>query len=315
MRRTWALAALVVMVLTCASAAAAGPRTLRVGRLTLHRCVVVGAFGWCGTVMRPLGPALANGPRIPIRFTWISADQKPAGTIVAVSGGPGGATIAASDEDISTFLDAVFDHNLLLIDNRGTGTSGASWCPAFQRTGYNTNGNVPRPTAALARIVGRCGAALNRRLKAPGGGYVHASDLYSTAYAVRDMAAILTGLRTGPVTLYGDSYGSAFVQSFVAWHPKLVKAAVLDSTYPVRDPDPWWTPTAAAARQALTRVCERSVGCDTRGGGTLARFSTLVAQVRRHPRRAAWVDSADGRRVRQTIGVAQLLELFTDAGF
>jgi hypothetical protein len=62
-------------------------------------------------------------------------------------------------------------------------------------------------------------------------------------------------------------------------------------------------------------VCERSAGCDTRGGGTLARFSTLVAQVRRHPRHAAWFDSADGHRVRQTIGVAQLFELFTDAGF
>jgi pimeloyl-ACP methyl ester carboxylesterase len=106
----------------------------------------------------------------------------------------------------------------------------------FNGPGTNTNGYVPTPTAALARIVGRCAAALNRRFKAPGGGYVHASDLYSTAYAVRDMAAILTGLRTGPVTLYGDSYGSASVQSFVAWHPKLVKAEVLHSTYPVRDP-------------------------------------------------------------------------------
>jgi pimeloyl-ACP methyl ester carboxylesterase len=39
------------------------------------------------------------------------------------------------------------------------------------------------------------------------------------------------------VTIYGDSYGSAFIESFIAWHPKLVKAAILDSTYPVRDLD------------------------------------------------------------------------------
>jgi pimeloyl-ACP methyl ester carboxylesterase len=316
-RRTWTLATVAVMVLICASTAAAAPRMRRVGTLTLHRCFVhgYGGYGWCGTVLRPLDPALVDGPRIPIRFAWIPADQKPVGTIVAVQGGPGGATIAASGEYTSTFPGALFDHNLLLIDNRGTGASGALSCPAFQETGYNTDGYVPTPTAKLAAIVGRCGAALNRRFKAPGGGYIHASDLYSSAYAVRDMAAILTDLRTGPVTLYGDSYGSAFIQSFIAWHPKLVKAAVLDSTYPVRNPDPWWTPTAVAARRALTRVCKRSAACDTGGGGTLARFSALVARVRRHPLRADWVDSASGDRVRQTIGVAQLFELFTDAGF
>jgi pimeloyl-ACP methyl ester carboxylesterase len=318
MRRGCALTTVAMLLLICAPAAAAAPSTRRAGTLTLHRCAMpdyVNGLAWCGTVMRPLDPGLPHGPRIPIRFRWIPADQRPVGTIVAVSGGPGGATIAARDEYTSTFPGSLFNHNLLLIDNRGTGTSGALSCPAFQRTGYNTNGFVPTPTAQLARIVGRCGAALNHRFRAPGGGYVHASDLYSSAYAVGDMAAILTDLRTGPVTLYGDSYGSAFIQSFIAWHPKLVKAAVLDSAYPVRDPDPWWTPTAVAARRALTRVCERSAGCDMRGGGTLTRFSALVARVRRHPLHTYWIASAGGRRVRQTIGVAQLFELFTDAGF
>jgi pimeloyl-ACP methyl ester carboxylesterase len=316
MRRTWAPATVLVIFLIAAAGAKGAPRTLRVGRLTLHPCLVGDYYDWCGTVMRPLDPALRHGPRIPVRFGWIPAALKPASTIVAVAGGPGGATIRTADEYTSAFgTDTMFHHNLLVIDNRGTGTSGALSCPAFQRTGYNTNGYVPTPTAKLARIVGRCGARLNHRFKAPGGGYVHASDLYSSAYAVRDMAAILADLRTGPVTLYGDSYGSAFVQSFIAWHPKLVKAAVLDSTYPVRNPDPWWTPTAAAARRALTRVCDRSVGCDTRGGGTLARFSALVARVRRHPLNAYWIDSARGHRVRQRIGVTQLFELFTDAGF
>ena len=66
------------------------------------------------------------------------------------------------------------------------------------------------------RRVAACGEQLNTARRHPGGGFVHGSDLYGTANAARDLADVLTALETGPVDLYGDSYGSYFGQTFAA---------------------------------------------------------------------------------------------------
>jgi pimeloyl-ACP methyl ester carboxylesterase len=61
---------------------------------------------------------------------------------------------------------------------------------------------------------------------------VHAPDLFATAYAVRDLAAVIRALRLGRVDLYGDSYGTFFVQSLISRHQDLLHSVVLDSAYP-----------------------------------------------------------------------------------
>jgi hypothetical protein len=275
-----------VILLVCTSAASAAPKTLRVGTLTLHRCFVNGyGDAWCGTVMRPLDPALARGPRIPIRFTWFPAHPKAARTIVAVAGGPGGAGIASFYQYIPTF-GALFNENLLLIDNRGTGTSGALSCPAFQRTGYNTNGYVPTPTAALARVVGRCGAALNRRFKAPGGGYVHASvspaaggDLGAAAGRLRPVHGRRVGalLRPGDLPALARTPGSAAGRS-----PEQPAAARLDS-----DPGARWRPRFGHVGRGRPLVYARA-----------RRQRQVCRPAQRHPRHVCRWQREPGRRRR-----------------
>jgi pimeloyl-ACP methyl ester carboxylesterase len=75
------------------------PSLLHVGSLTLHRCAGVPAY--CGTIARPLDPAGDVSGTIPIGFTLLphrEANVAPAGTILAMEGGPGypsGASFAA----------------------------------------------------------------------------------------------------------------------------------------------------------------------------------------------------------------------------
>src|SRR5450631_714524 len=103
--------------------------------------------------------------------------------------------------------------NLLAIDNRGTGRSGALECPSLQ--GYAG----PSGTAAFQQTVAACAESLNHRWRYPDGSWVHASDLFNSAPAAEDLAALIKALGLARVDLYGDSYGSFFAQVFAARFP------------------------------------------------------------------------------------------------
>jgi pimeloyl-ACP methyl ester carboxylesterase len=313
MRRTRAVATVIVMFLMCASVAAAAPPTLRVGTLKLHRCGPRrGADhgpGWCTKVPRLLDPRLPEGPKIRIQTQWVPAtDGHAVGTIVAVEGGPGYPSTGSYDEYLGTFHELLKTHNVVLVDNRGTGGSGILICRRLQTYAGRTSG------PAFAKLVGACGDALNHRFKLPDGRWLHASDLYGTAYAVADLAAILRKLGTGRVTIYGDSYGSWFTQAFIARHPTMVRAVILDSTYYLRGLSPWYASSGVEGRRAMLRVCERSIACNQHDGlQAVARFTALLAQVRRAPISGA-TRLASGARTHQTIDPRRLADLVQDSG-
>jgi pimeloyl-ACP methyl ester carboxylesterase len=143
---------------------------------------------------------------------------------------------------------------------------------------------------------------------------LHASDLYGTAYAVADLAAILGKLQTGPVTVYGDSYGSWFTQAFIARHPTMVRNVILDSTYYLRGLSPWYESSLRAGNRAMNLVCFRDIACDDHNGmDASARFAELVTRVRQQPI-AGTTREANGKPVHQTISPRQLADLLQDSG-
>src|SRR3954451_9573647 len=257
MRRRPALlaaAALVAAALPCAPAAA------------LTRC----GHARCGSVVRPLERARPGGRKIRVGFRW-SAPRGPGSgpPIVAVEGGPGYPTTGSRVEYLGIFGSLVRQRGLLLVDNRGTGTSALIDCRRLQRFPGRASGS------AFARRVGRCARRIDARFGP------HASDLFATAYAAEDLAAVIRARHLGRVDLYGDSYGTFFVQSFIARHPELLHAVVLDSAYPVRGLDPWYASSGTAARAALDAVCARHPGCPA--GSASDRLGRLLARVRARP--------------------------------
>jgi pimeloyl-ACP methyl ester carboxylesterase len=313
---TVCVAAIVALCACAAALAAARPAaatTLTVGQLTLHRCGPHRGGdhgpGWCTKVPRPLDPSLPNGPRIGIQTQWVPAsDGHAVGTIVAVEGGPGYPSTGSYDEYTGIFAPLLKTHNLVLVDNRGTGGSGILICKRLQSYTGRTSGPV------FAKLVGACGDSLNHRFKRPDRRWLHASDLYGTAYAVSDLAAILRKLHTGPVTIYGDSYGSWFTQAFIARHPTMVRAVILDSTYYLRGLSPWYASSGIEARRAMLRVCERSIACDAHdGAGAVTRFAQILSQVRRRPI-SGMTRLAGGQRVHETITPRLLADLVQDSG-
>jgi pimeloyl-ACP methyl ester carboxylesterase len=264
-----------VLVAACAAHAAQGPAaevsTLTVGTVVLHRCNT--GAPWCGYLVRPLGPTLAKGTAgaassaagtIAIYFEFYphTGEGKATGTLVATEGGPGYPATESRDEYLELFRPLRVGRDVVLMDNRGTGRSGAVNCRPLQTDPVLTEANI-----------GRCGRSLGPK-----------AGLYSSALAADDLAAVLDALGSGPIDLYGDSYGTFFEQMFAVRHPDNLRSIILDGAYPLDGPDYAWYPNyAPAMRDKFDLACERSSGCSRLPGSSLEHIAPALELLRRAP--------------------------------
>jgi pimeloyl-ACP methyl ester carboxylesterase len=281
----------------------------QVGTITLRRCAAK-PLTFCGGLAVPLDYSSAASPRIHLGFRWLPATGHAAGTILAVEGGPGYASTGSESEYLAMAGRQRATRNLLLIDLRGTGTSTPVNCPGLEHAGGKQHGRH------FDHLVAACGAQLNHTWHYRDGGWVHASDLFNTAYSARDVAGVLRALRLGQVDLYGDSYGSWFAQVFASRYPGRLRSVTLDSTYQVLGLDPWYTTTVLTARRAFAQACERSTACAaaTRGGRAWARIGALARRLARRPVSGP-TTTASGTSGRMTVTPLTLVNLVNNAGF
>jgi pimeloyl-ACP methyl ester carboxylesterase len=265
-------------------APAAVAATLEVGRVSLHHCE--SAAPWCATLTRPLDPSAAIAGTVPVYFEYYPHTRSgaAAGTLVATEGGPGYPATESRDEYLALFAPLRADHDVVIMDNRGTGRSGALDCRELQDAAALTQANI-----------GACGRALGRT-----------AALYSTALAADDLAAVLDQLAIARIELYGDSYGTYFAQVFALRHPGKLRTLVLDGAYPLDGPDYAWYPHYAPAMRAkFNLACERSPACRALGGDSLAHIAPALAQLRAQPF-PAHVRYGDGRLMSFTADATQL---------
>ncbi len=292
-----------------AVAAPHGP-VLRLGSVGLRACTKRPRT-YCGHLMVPLDYASAASPRIRIGFRWLPASGQAAGTVLAVEGGPGFATTGTQGAYLAMMGPLKRTRNLLLVNLRGTGNSTVINCPGLEHAGSKQYGQ------RFNRLVAACGRQLNHTWHYRGGGWVHASDLFNTAYTARDVSGVLRALHLGRVDLYGDSYGSWFSQVFASRYPGQLRSVTLDSTYQVLGLDPWYTTTVITARRAFAQACRLSAACAAAtagGGGAWARIGALAARLAREPVTGK-ATLSNGTRGTLTVTVLTLVNLVNNAGF
>jgi pimeloyl-ACP methyl ester carboxylesterase len=240
-----------------------------------------------------------------------TAGFAPAPTLVAEEGGPGyPATGSAGDYQIMLGKEYLSTHNMLVVDERGTGLSTLIDCRPLQTSA------ATRGTPALRHAVRKCGRSLDHTFPRSGGGFVHASDLFTTANSTRDMARVLNLLGLDKVDFYGDSYGTYFAQSFMSHFPQRLRSVVLDSAYEARDLDPWYVTTVQTARRAFVRACARSAACAhaTDPGKAWHRIGRLARSLRAHPVRGK-APGLDNHLQHVKVDLHALVNIVNDAGY
>lgn len=269
---------------------------LQVGKLNLKHCEPLTPAPprrFCGQLQRPLDPANLQGEQISIHFEYYrhTAPGRSFGVVVAAEGGPGYPSTLSRDDYYPLYEPLKDRNDLLLMDSRGTGRSGAIRCDALQR--------AATPTLEL---IGECGRQLGA-----------SAALYSTTLAADDLAAILEALELPAADLYADSYGTYFAQVFATRHGEKLRSIVLDGAYPLGGPDYAWYPNYAPAMRAKFNVaCSRSPHCARLPGDSIGHIRPALELLRQRPHAASAAD-VDGVTRSFTADTARLATVMFSA--
>ncbi|MEV6767502.1 alpha/beta fold hydrolase [Nocardia sp. NPDC051030] len=220
----------------------------------------------CGVVERKLvadKPELGN---VEVSYALVRrsrVDAPSAGTITPNPGGPGVPTIAHAAEAVQISQALLDDHDLLLIDPRGTGLSSPMNC------GVDTETYPFETREQQLRDVARCGEQLGPRAAG-----------YTSVATVDDFDAVRDRLGIPKLVLYGISYGTYLLPIYAQRYPDHVQSIVLSGAYPP-DFDRTQRPNAEAVSLALQRICERSRVCD--GDTAVSDLRTVADRLRTQP--------------------------------
>lgn len=219
----------------------------------------------CGYLPVPLDRQHPTGATINIYFELYPHTNSGAAqsAILANFGGPGITT--SGERDFAQFLFAsdMDVHDLLLIDDRGRGLSGAIDCPAIQHG-----------TAPFAPSEIDCAAQLG-----------NAASRYGSGDIAEDMDAVRAALGYDKVDYFGASYGGADVTAYATRFGKHLRSVVLDA--------PIGQPTVNELVRLRDRThsdprmvrldCLRSVLCSADQPNPDATLAELIETIQRHP--------------------------------
>ncbi len=280
-------ARVLALVLLTALGLVAAPSARAAGGL--RPCPKSGEPLECGTVRVPLDPAGAIPGTVALHVERLPAEEPSRGAVLALAGGPGQSASSVRD----SFEEIVpLDRDLVILDQRGTGRSGALRCPELERS------------LGLAEM--RSDAEICAERLGP------ARGLYTTRESVADIEAVRRALGIDRLELAGVSYGTKVAQAYASAHPDHVERLLLDSVVPAVEDDPFLTDSMTAAGRVLRAACTGPCPSYTRDPG--ADLRTLIDRMGAGPLRGAYVD-ARGRRRPAAVGRLDLFSLLLAGDF
>ena len=247
----------------------------RVSALATHPTVPLKACAddpeWlCGSVKVPMDRAHPSGRSLSVGFT-IFPHTDPGATardaLFVSDGGPGYANTLGRGFRLFMLGALTDERDLVLVDHRGTGTSGAINCPKLQGGVDEIDG--------LLDAVGACGRQLGRD-----------SDRYGSGDVARDMEAVRRALGYPKISYYAQSYGTVALSAYATRFPHRLRAAVADSGTPVDDARHswgWGLDVPGSFASAVSLICRRAPACAQAQPDARSALARLARAVRRHP--------------------------------
>jgi pimeloyl-ACP methyl ester carboxylesterase len=207
------------------------PRHWRRGGLDLTACELphlgsgATTAAWCTDFDVAENPAEPAGRHIGLHLALIrSAAERPAPDIVVMlAGGPGEAGTVAFAET-GAYAGLLKHHDVLLIDQRGTGGSNALSCEKTSKEMRTQEDETP-PPEEIRKVVAACLAEVQGKAD---------PRYYTTTVAVDDLEKVRLKLGAPLFDVFGGSYGTRVAQQYLMRHPEGVRSVVLDSPVPNR---------------------------------------------------------------------------------
>jgi len=236
------------------------------------------------TVEVPEDRAKPDGRRIPLHVVIVPPLEKKAGLppLFDIAGGPGVAATRSAPEYAAAWRMRREKRAVVLVDQRGTGQSGALQCPNLEPASRLEDGYDPG-------AVRRCRDEL-----------AQTADLsrYRTIDAVRDIEDVRNALAYDQIDMIGADYGTQVVQMYMREYPQNVHAAVMLGAVPLGERITLHQ--AANAEEILQRVlddCDSDPDCGRAFPSLRREWSELLERLDAAPVRAEYYDSTGARGV------------------
>lgn len=275
-------ATLAALVLTAAVAACSGATSAPTPpRLVLASCTVQGVAARCGTFKVAENPADASGRKLSLRVVVVPAttSDRARDSLFYFTGGPGGAASLDLKWVTGTFGTLRDRHDIVFIDQRGTGGSNNVTCSGSLFAGLTSDSQIPQATqSCLEEFAGKADPRY-----------------YTTAIAVDDFDQVRQALGYDRIDIYGVSYGVSPGLAYVQRHGDHVRAAVFDSgsLLDVR----LWQSTVVAQQSAMNRLfaqCHADAACEAAFPKPEADFQSVIARLSRAPVELNVLDPSTG---------------------
>jgi pimeloyl-ACP methyl ester carboxylesterase len=204
--------------------------------------------------------------------------------MVALAGGPGQPALPLAEFIAQAIAPALGSRDLLVFDQRGTGSSDPLACPAFE--GFS----VQPESQIFEECAGQIGPARAG---------------FTTQESVQDIEALRQQGGYEKLVLYGTSYGTKVALEYAERYPQNVEALVLDSVVPTDGPEPYAIPTFEAISGALEELCANDA-CAGITSNPVADIANLATQLHKQPLSGSVYDGS-GKRHASTLSENGLL--------
>jgi pimeloyl-ACP methyl ester carboxylesterase len=289
LRRILILVLSAPLVSTALAAAQAAPAAA----LTFAPCSNSAGFS-CATLNVPLDRSGAVPGTTGLNVERLQAgaaaptDRRSASTaVVALAGGPGQAAVPLAQATARAIAPALGTRDLLVFDQRGTGTSGPLACSALE--GAEAFG-------AIGQAFERCAQQIGAQ-----------RGSYTTQESVADIEAIRQAAGYEKLVLFGVSYGTKVALEYAERFPQNVEALVLDSVVPSDRSDPFAVSMFEAMKPVFEELCSARA-CAGITSNPLGDVARLAARLHKHALNG-YVYDGSGHRHHSTLSNVDLLNL------
>lgn len=225
---------------------------------------------------------------IQVMFGVLPAAGKRLGMFMTATGGPGTSGLFYADSYAGSFPAELSEHyDLVFFDQRGGVQSGNLQCPTAAERFYRSDWQAITPqqeqqlVATAQQFANNCVTEMGVDPDTLG--------FYGTIQAIEDLEVFRQAMGEDQLWLYGESYGTQFIQQYAATYPEHSAAVILDGPVDLtRSGIEYYTEQVQAFDDVLVetlRACDSEESCrrDFQNGRALDFYDELAAELQATP--------------------------------